>query len=104
MCEVGVERNDRSEVVATKWALSEVSVGLINATQHNIRADASRRKPGYNINDKNVKHIIDQYRVLNTSKEILLFVKRVGIPLLQFQAALRGTFSPDDNVVSDDEE
>ena len=49
-------------------------------------------------------NIIYQYRVLNTSKEILLFVKRVGIPLLQFQAALRGTFSPDDNVVSDDEE
>lgn len=49
-------------------------------------------------------NIIDQYRVLNTSKKILLFVKRVGIPLLQFQAALRGTFSPDDNVVSDDEE
>ena len=42
--------------------------------------------------------------MLNTSKEILLFVKRVGILLLQFQAALRGTFSPDDNVVSDDEE
>ena len=72
---------------------------------HNIISDASRRKPRYNIDDKNVKHIIDQYHwVLNTSKEILLFVKRVGIPLLQFQAALRGTFSPDDNVVSDDEE
>lgn len=82
----------------------EDEFAMINATQHNIRADASRRKPRYNINDKNVKHIIDQYRVLNTSKEILLFVKRVGIPLLQFQAALRGTFSPDDNVVSDDEE
>ena len=27
-CEVGVERSDRCEVGATKWALSEMSVGL----------------------------------------------------------------------------